>query len=818
MRKMCLRFALSLSVVLTLSYEAGHADASFWPLAEKEVERGLSNKNIQVRRSAARKLAELSPSVARRALEQALNDEDREVRLIALRTARAFDQGGLAPQAYESLKSRDVAERVHALRLVALEPTEESVELLESMLADADPLVRRETALALGNVPEAYAARVSGKLLGMLDDSVPAVRLEVASALGRLGQPSAVLALAGRLNDPEPEVRVQVALALGATGVDTAIPALQVALLDPHDAVVTAVVTTLGSFDSEDVIVGLVSIAEKFPQRPQGQAAVEALVRLSKFPGARRHVIGFFESPLHRTELHRVFHRSPPEAVSLLTECVRTFSSAIALECAHALARRNAGTTSIIEAEEQGRLSPSQVLEVLQGVPERATIVLSLERLSLGDPGEFRAALRYLESLEELPKEAEAPIVDALTSKGRTAADVASLAHVLGTVQGSPSPSVLRGLLASSDDAVRYASAWALVRRGSAGAQLRELLMGEERIAAGALAGLSISMTALQAETLLRLTEEGRSGRRSAYLSAFFAMPEDLSDDTWRRLFGLYESARGAERDALLYPLVRAGGPELQKKLLASASRADKLKIAQLTWYQPRALPLGRRLLSDSIPEVAALAAFSVGRNGTSVDAKSLEKKALSSAPHVVRAAAVQGLIFLIERGLKPKLNDSLFSRDSCESPHDAFRAQMTRLAAVLGRTCAGRSIEDVLLRARDPRQRLLAAEVIRRQAPESRALRRCRFYESRVEVAELCSVSAAPAPERPRAGLPYRMHQVRASQRVLPLSPFSVRVPGSALDASQEAVFSLRLVTDRAGQVAVPVEAKESIDPDWFF
>lgn len=814
MRRVCL--GLSLSVVLWLSPQVRDAHASFWPLAEKEVERGLSKENVEVRRSFARKIAELSPSVARRALEQALSDQDREVRLIALGTAHAFDQSELAPLAYESLKSRDVAERIHALRLVSLEPTEEAMSMIEAMASDADPSVRREVASALGDVPEAYAARVAGKLLSMLDDAVASVRLEVASALGKTGQDAAVLALAGRLNDPEPEVRVQVALALGAIGADTAIPALQVALLDPQDAVVTAVVTTLGSLDSEDVIAGLVAIAEKFPRRPQGQAAIEALVRLSKFPEARRHVIGFFESPEHRAELHRVFLRSPPESVSLLTECVRTFSSEVALECAHALVQKGAGTAEIIGAEEQGRLSPRQVLDVLHHVEERATIVLALERLSLGDPGDFRAALGYLESLERLPPEAEAPIVEALSSKGQGAAEVARLAQVLGKVQGTPRTPVLPSLLTATDEGVRYASAWALVRRGSTGASLRALLLGEEPVASGALAALALSMTPSQAETLLGLTEEGRSGRRSAYLSVFFAMPEELSEPIWRRLFGLYQGARGSDRDALLYPLVRAGGPELKKDLLLSASRADKLKIAQLIWYQPRALPLGRRLLADSSPEVAALAALGVGRIGTNVDGKRLEGMALSSASHVVRAAAVQGLIFLVLRGEKIKLKDSLFARASCESAHDAYRAQVTRLAALLGRPCANRSIEDVLLRDRDPRRRFLAAEILRRQAPGSPALRRCRFYESRVEIADLCSVASEPVPARPSTALPYSVHQVAASQRALSLSPFAVRVPGSAL-GHRGTDFSLRLFTDRAGQVTIPARAEEPVDSDWF-
>lgn len=810
--------SLTMALVLSLGLQATGADASFWPLAEGEVERGLLKSNVQARRSAARKIAELSPAVARPALEQALSDQDREVRLTALRTARAFDKSELAPLAFESLKSRDPVERIEAVRFIALEPNGESIAALEAMASDADPSVRRETVQALGNVPEAHAARVTTKLLGMLDDSAADVRLEVAVSLGRLGQGSAVLALAARLNDPEPEVRAQVALALGAIGAETTIPALQVALLDPQDSVVTAVVTALGSLNSEDVIVGLLAIAEKFPRRPQGMEAIEALVRLSKYEAARRHVVRFFESSEHRAVLQQVFLRDHPESVSILTECVRTFSSDVALECAYSLSRKRAGAAAIIEAQEQGRLSASQVLDVLGGVAERAAIVLALERLSLGEAAEFRAALRYLASLDALPQEAEAPIVEALTSKGRTALDVANLAQILGSVRGIAASPALRGLLTSTDDAVRFASASALVRRGAAGKELREFLLADEPIASGALGGLGQGMTPAQAEVLIRLTEEGRSGRRSAYLSVFFAMPAALSSDVWRRLFRLYQSAQGSDRDALLYPLVRAGSPELLENLFIRASRADKLKIAQLSWYAPRALPLVRRLIVDSSPDVAALAAQSLGRNGTPADGKTLGEVAVSSDSHTLRAGAVLGLTFLVERGQNPKVPDDLFSPASCESSHDAYRAQVTRLAAVLGRPCGGRSIEDVLLRDRDPRRRLLAAELIRKRSPQSRSLRTCRFYESRSEVADLCWATPGPSPERRSEMLPYEVRKISAGGRPLPLTPFAVRAPGSVLGTPAALDFGLRLLTDRGGQIVIPNGAYEAIDPDWFF
>lgn len=792
--------------------------ATFWPLAESEVERALQKANVHERRAAARRIGELSPSVARTALEHAIGDRDREVRLISLRTARAFDIADLSPLALESLKSPDVVERIEAVRLIALAPGVSEVAALESMTSDADAIVRREVAEALGRVPQAHASTSTAKLLSMLDDSEASVRLEVAASLGRLGQPSAVLSLAARLNDPEPDVRIQVALALGAIGLDTAIPALQVALLDAQDSVVAAVVTSLGALDSEEAIAGLVAIAEKAPLRTQGQVALEALVRLSKFPSARQHILDLLESPEHNVVLQQVFLKLLPESIPILSECVKTFSSEIALKCARALTLQNGDTALILEAQEQGRLSGSEVLEVLVGVSDRTAIVLALERLSLGASAEFRSALRYLGSQSELPLETEAPLTEALTVKGRNASEVVSIARILGSIRNASPSSNLVSLLTATDEAVKQSASFALVRRGASGEDLQRLLLAERSIAAGALEGLGLGMTEQQAEVLIRLVEDGHSGRRGAFLSVFFAMPESLPGRALERLWKIYDGARGAERDALLYPLVRAGRPQLWSRLIDGARRADKLKVAQLTWYQPRAVAVARRLIGDGDPEVAAAAALSLGKNGTAKDAQALGKLALSTHPHLLRAAAVQGLTFLAERGEKPAVPKALFAGESCESAHRVYLAQVTRLGAALGHACDGQSLEDVLTRDPDPRRRRLAAALLRRKAPESPALRTCRFYEPRPEIANECWPPPNAPPHPPSVTLPYRVHEIHKNRRPLKLTPFAVRAPGSVLQQPEAADFGLRLVTDRAGHVVLPVAAYEAVDPNWFF
>src|SRR5690606_20051819 len=128
---------------------------------------------------------------------------------------------------------------------------------------------------------------------------------------------------------------------------------------------------------------------------------------------------------------------------------------------------------------------------------------------------------------------------------------------------------------------------------------------------------------------------------------------------------------------------------------------------------------------------------------------------------------------------------EKLFARESCASAHDVYLAQVTRLAATLWRACGSRTLDDILTRDQDPRRRRLAAAILATKYPQSPALRTCRFYESRPEVAEECwSESSSPlrAPTASRSlsnDLPYRVQEIRSQGRLLALAPHSVRVPG---------------------------------------
>ncbi len=811
-----IRALLSATSAMLLSATLCYANP--WPGLSAELERALERPQAQERRAAARRIAELTPVVASKVLDKAINDRDVEVRLIGLRTARAFHLEELGSLALPNMKSTDVRERVEAVRLIALSSGEDEVEALEVAASDADESVRREAAEALGGLRKEFAPRATAKLLSMLDDVDRDVRMEVAASLGRLSASSATLALAARLKDQEPAVRAQVALALGAIGAETAVPALQVALLDIDDSVVAAVVRALGALGSEDVIVGLVAIAEDAPRRQQGEEALEALVRLSEFPLARERLLDMLESSEHRLVLRGIFARGVPGADLVLRQCIEKYSSEIALFCARAHRTPALIVPQILAAQDEGRLSSRHTLEVLSGVLDRTAVILALEQLSLGGSLEFKSALDYLTSLSQIPWEAQGPLLDALRAPGRSLDEIRTLLLVLGEVDSGSSQDVIAQYLDSTEETIRTAASTALTRLGASGAELEGYLIGEKAVARGALQGLARGMTTEQAQVLIGLVDEGHSGRRDALLSAFFAMPERLPAESLTKLEHLYLRARGADRDALLYPLVRAGTPRSGQRLLSNSARPDLLKIAQLGWYQPKSRELLKQLVRNSDPHVSALAARSLGRVGEAEDAAVLINMALSERAYLVRAAALQGLYFLTVRGHVSSISQQVLSTETCSTRHDLLRAEAIRLAASLEKPCAGRELEDVLAHDPDPRMRRLAASLLVAQRPDSNQLRACRFYERRLEVARECEPWAGSGSVGSSDSLPFRVERVWGLGEPLELTPYAVRAPAGALGEARGPGFSLRLFTDRAGHAVVPHESLAPVDPHWQF
>lgn len=117
----------------------------------------------------------------------------------------------------------DEASRLQAVRELALARTPLAVEDLVRTLHDPSPEIRREAAIALGEIKDPRAVPA---LLEVLRDPAGSLKLEVTEALGKIGSPAAVPDLIVLLQSSRLDVRLAAILALRQIGDPSCLSAL----------------------------------------------------------------------------------------------------------------------------------------------------------------------------------------------------------------------------------------------------------------------------------------------------------------------------------------------------------------------------------------------------------------------------------------------------------------------------------------------------------------------------------------------------------------------------------------------------------------
>lgn len=110
-----------------------------------------------------------------------------------------------AQLAGELQKEQAVVMRAAIVKTLSAFPTEQARSAVQMAATDADPYVRREACLALGNSPDAAALQTLGDTLA--NDSDSDVRLVAAKSLGKSRDPQAALALSKTIDDNNPALQ-----------------------------------------------------------------------------------------------------------------------------------------------------------------------------------------------------------------------------------------------------------------------------------------------------------------------------------------------------------------------------------------------------------------------------------------------------------------------------------------------------------------------------------------------------------------------------------------------------------------------------------
>jgi HEAT repeat protein len=225
----------------------------------------LSSEERTLRIAAARVLGRLDARSAGEPLVRALNDRDRDVRIVATEALGLLREDRAVRALTERVSYyRTQPEGLAALHALARIGHPESISTFAERLDDGDARVRRFAVEGLARAGDERAAALAAALNAERSDPV---RLAMAFALHRAGQPHLlqlvdaaddpelgdqakeyllelgaplVPALTAYLKDPEPVVRATVADVLGGIGSATALAALEQAEKDPVPSVVDA--------------------------------------------------------------------------------------------------------------------------------------------------------------------------------------------------------------------------------------------------------------------------------------------------------------------------------------------------------------------------------------------------------------------------------------------------------------------------------------------------------------------------------------------------------------------------------------------------
>jgi HEAT repeat protein len=189
-------------------------------------------------------------------LTQTLNHEDLIVRLSAIKTLGEIKDSRSVEPLIAMLKDESCGcTAANALVKIG----KPSVEPLIAALKDKSPIVRRNAAIALGQIKDASAVE---SLIAALKDEDLIVRRNAATALGQIKDARAAEPLIAALKDKSSIVRRDAAIALGQIKDACAVESL-IAVLKDKDAIVRAnAVTALGGIGKPAVEALIVNIID----------------------------------------------------------------------------------------------------------------------------------------------------------------------------------------------------------------------------------------------------------------------------------------------------------------------------------------------------------------------------------------------------------------------------------------------------------------------------------------------------------------------------------------------------------------------------
>jgi len=274
----------------------------------------------------------------------ALDDPATSVKREALRVCYERELAScIAPATELWRRASEPALRMAALRVVALDPQAERLDLLLAALREDTDTMRAQAAQILGWAPTKADGRtkVRDALVAKLGDMSALVRQQAVESLGMIGDREATLPVARLLEDHEPQVQTAAAHALGNLGDPRAVSALlRLAAAPGETAVLRAALAALVRLPGDRVATALLAA---FDEPPPGLTTPEIAelvgLRADPEPTLLRELVERLREPGHARQALRALVLMGTPAVEPLRAALqdRALPPDVALEAERAL-------------------------------------------------------------------------------------------------------------------------------------------------------------------------------------------------------------------------------------------------------------------------------------------------------------------------------------------------------------------------------------------------------------------------------------------------------------------------------------------------
>jgi len=237
--------------------------------------RGLKDKHWENRLSAVRQLGLSRDPRAVAALQAALADKRKEVRLAVVDAlSRQSGSTGVIPALGQALGDSELEVRLSALKALGSIGTASVLPHLMFAVQDKQEQVRQDAIAAMSRVSDPAVLESLSEVYRRSGDA--SVRFKTVGLLGSKGDASVLPVLQQALKDAEARVRWSAVSSLGTIGLPPAVPILLPALDDPDAFVAEVAARVLGSLRDNRAVPALIAVLKR-SEIPVQAAAARAL-------------------------------------------------------------------------------------------------------------------------------------------------------------------------------------------------------------------------------------------------------------------------------------------------------------------------------------------------------------------------------------------------------------------------------------------------------------------------------------------------------------------------------------------------------------